>query len=102
MSERCERMSERISEWPSTYVLILGFSKALCIVQVLISGVDFRCFIVQVLISMAGAAVGIRAFNLTSNLHVGVFWSHLILFIGKSQRDIVSFFFIGMSHPILK
>ena len=30
MSERCKRMSKRTSEWPSTYVLILGCSGSKC------------------------------------------------------------------------
>ena len=30
MSERCEQMSERTSEWPSTYVSILGLSEPQC------------------------------------------------------------------------
>ena len=29
-SERCERTSERTSEWPSTYVLIFGYSRPQC------------------------------------------------------------------------
>ena len=33
MSERCERTSERKSEWPSAYVLILGCSEPLCSVH---------------------------------------------------------------------
>ena len=31
MSERCERTSERTSEWPSTYVLILACSRPRCV-----------------------------------------------------------------------
>ena len=30
VSEQCERMSEQTSKWPSTCVLILGCSEALC------------------------------------------------------------------------
>ena len=36
MSERCERTSEWTSEWPSTYVLILGCSEPLCNVVVVV------------------------------------------------------------------
>ena len=33
----------------------------------------------QVLVSIIGIGVGASAFHLASNLHVGIFWSHIIL-----------------------
>ena len=43
MSERCERMSEQASEWPSTYLLILDCSEPLWVVVMVVVVVTVHC-----------------------------------------------------------